>query len=323
MKTKHFAFLLLCLAISCQTAKGQDNEYRYYDPGTPQHSWPVESNWGSFVMFGLSERVTLPADSGYVDSVSILFNQVSDTVHVLLVSDTLFTTSVGPFHLMNDNDPLAPIYASAVIAPPFPAGPTTLTVPFPHVFVPKEFHVLIAPSAYSSDYPQFSIIGDSEGIRARTPEISRSGFFAIGTNNLVFVSVLDSMLIPNGDAAPLFSNLYVTTYASEDAMNAVNETRDIGLIAALQQPLSGVTNNNGERLAHVIIFPNPASNALQIQSVAAISRVDLLDILGRIVLSQKWNGIGMLDVSGLEPGRYEAIVHTARGISTTPVLIRH
>ncbi|MFI5202135.1 MAG: hypothetical protein ACHQNE_07095 [Candidatus Kapaibacterium sp.] len=101
-----------------RAANGQDSAYQYYDLGTPQHSWTVQSDWTSFIMIGLSERVTLAADSGYVDSVSILFNGVFDTVHVLLVSDTILSTAADTFHFMNGH-PAAPIYASAIVNPPF------------------------------------------------------------------------------------------------------------------------------------------------------------------------------------------------------------
>lgn len=271
-------------------------------------------------MIGLSERVTLPADSGYVDSVSILFNGVFDTVHVLLVSDTLIKTSADTFHFMNDH-PAAPIYASATLSPPFSGGPM-MTAQFPHVRVPKEFHVLVAPSLHSPVFTHFRVVGDSEAIRARTAENTRSSFVGILiSNSRILTAVMDSTVIP-GDTAAIFSNFYITTYASEDPTGATNSTRNIGLAAALEEPLSAV-HEIASQPQKVTIFPNPANASIHIESHSPISRVVLLDLLGRTVLSQQLNGNGTLDVSRLEPGRYEAVLHTVSGIVIAPIVILH
>jgi len=317
-KNPYSAFFLVCFLIAFRTAQGQDSAYKYYDPAALQHSWTVQSNFGPFVMIGLSERVTLPADSGYVDSVSILFNGVFDTVHVLLVSDTIVSTAADTFHFMNEH-PAAPIYASAIVSPPF-SGDPMMTVPFPHVRVPKEFHILVAPSLYSKVSPHFVLVGDSEATRTRTAENSRSGFVKIVIlNNQIHSAVLDSILIP-GDTSVIFSNLYITTYASEDPMGATNETRNIGLVAALLEPLSSATEIAAQAES-VTIFPNPARASIHILSQAPNSRVELLDLLGRTVLSQTLDGNSTIDVSRLEPGRYEAVVHSANGVTSAPIVI--
>ena len=321
-KSRHFAFFLFCFLIAFRTAYGQDSAYQYHDPATPQHPWIIESNWNalSLILIGLSERVTLPADSGYVDSVSIVFNGIFDTVHVLLVSDTLYTSTAGTFHLMNAFDPSAPIYAEAIASPPFSSG-QILTVYFPHVRVPKEFHVLVAPSLYSMSVPKFRIVGDSEASRPRTADSSRSGFLALSTStNQFLVEVLDSTLTPADDGSPLFSNPYITTYASEDPTGGTNETRNIGLTAAIEKHLSGIARS-AALPEEVGIYPNPAAATVHFEAAEPISRVELLDLLGRTVLSQKLEGNGSLDVSRLAPGRYQAVITTPKGVVAKPVIV--
>ncbi len=70
------------------------------------------------------------------------------------------------------------------------------------------------------------------------------------------------------------------------------------------------------------VFPNPASSFLQIQGVSGTSNVELLDLLGRTVLSSEINGNGKFDVSQLQPGRYEAIIHSSSGVTSAPVIIQ-
>ncbi|MHB8392669.1 MAG: T9SS type A sorting domain-containing protein [Acidobacteriaceae bacterium] len=198
-----------------------------------------------------------------------------------------------------------------------------MTVRFPHVRVPKEFHVLVAPSFSSVNFPQFVLEGDSEATRVRTPENSRSGFFGVLSNRQSIVAVLDSTLLPSGDLAPLFSNLYITAYVSEDPAGAVDETQDIGLIPALEAPLDGITSA-AHSLRPVTVFPNPARTILRVAGIPAggPATVELLDLLGRTALPAQKLENGRLDVSRLEPGRYEAVVHTSDGIVMAPVIVQ-
>ncbi len=332
MKTKHFAFLLLSLSIAFHAARGQgvvnggaissnaepfghhlapapsapfstlssDEAISYFDPSTPTHGWLIPLTWANSELMGITERITLPTDSGYVDSVRIVFNAISgDSVSVALDPDSV-VLQIYPIGLHEHLDatvfnPALNAFGHAVIYPP-QLRSDTVTVPFPHVMVPKNFHVVLAPSITSS----FAIRGDSEATRARTLDNCHSTIIALNGNQTIS-NVIDSNLTPVGYTAPAFSNLYITAYVSS-------------------APSSVAATNASSTIS---IFPNPVSSSLRIQDGEAISRVDLFDLLGRTVLSQKLDGSGTLDVSGLEPGRYEAIIHTARGISTAPVLIRH
>jgi hypothetical protein len=302
-----------------------DSSLQYFEPSAPRHAWPIEGNWGSFVMFGLGERITLSSDSGYLDSVTFLFNGVADTVHVLLVSDTLFPTTAGTFHLMNGFDQSAAIYGSAIIVPKNNGTDSTITVQFPHVLVPKEFHVLVAPSINSVTVPQFNLISDSEATRTRTVDNSRSNFIGIVTSSRqLFVALVDSTLVPAGDLLPLFSNLYITAYVSENPAGATNETQYIGLIPALEESLSSGVTEDPLSSQNISVFPNPASTTIQLSipnSVGSV-QVEIIDLLGRPVLSAQIDGEGKLDINRIQAGRYEAVIHTTNGLITMPLLIQ-
>jgi|GEM_PF-6812387 len=337
MKTKHFVFLFLSLSIAFQAARGQgvinggsiganaslffhpampapeipfstlsnDVAINYFEPSTPTHSWLIPSFWGSAVMVGLTQRVTIPTDSGFVDSVRIVFDAISgDSVAVLLDPDTiLFYDPLGEyFHLDATvfNTTLNP-FGIGVIYPSLLSS-DTVTVPFPHVLVPMNFHVTLIPSKTQQGgfTASFAIRGDSEATRVRTVDNAHSTYVLVSGNRLL-TGVIDSNITPPTDTVPMYSNLYITAYIS----NAP----------------SGVTSN--ETSSAISIFPNPTSSSIQIQSCEVISHVELLDLLGRTVLSQKLDGSGAIDVSQLEPGRYEAVAHSPRGVLTAPVLIQH
>ncbi|HET6401043.1 MAG TPA: T9SS type A sorting domain-containing protein [Candidatus Kapabacteria bacterium] len=335
MKTKHFAFLLLSLSIAFQAAHGQgvvnggaiggsalpflrhvtpmpeapfstlssDVAISYFDPATPTHSWLIPSIWGSAEMIGLTQRITLSADSGYADSVRIVFDAISgDSVQVALDPDTvLFYSPLGEYYHLDATifNTALNSFGDAVIYPS-KLSSDTVTVSFPHIAVPTNFHVELLPSfsQQGSVTASFAVRGDSEATRARTVDNAHSTYLIVSGNSALS-GVLDSNITPPPDTVPIFSNLYVTAYVS----NAPSRV-------ALWNASSNVS-----------IFPNPASSSIQIQSAEAISRVELLDLLGRTVLSQKLSGRGMLDVSRLEPGRYEAILHTAGGVVARPVMI--
>jgi len=88
---------------------------------------------------------------------------------------------------------------------------------------------------------------------------------------------------------------------------------------------SGVANPGTPSDEALTVVPNPASTVVHFAGIpkAEEQNVELLDLLGRTVLSQKLSAGGTLDVSRLEPGRYEAIVHSASGMVTAPVIIQH
>jgi Secretion system C-terminal sorting domain len=337
MKTKHFAFLLLSLSIAFQTAQGQgvvnggaisanvssflhhvtpapaapfsslssDVAISYFDPSTPTIDFGAPVQIGPYFVPTYGERITLPASGGFLDSVQVTLDTITaDSILVYAIPDTLYSTTSGHFHLMNIFDPnvqtplIGYIHANQV------HGRTTVTLAVAHVPISAQnFWIAVEPNFdnISNNFTNaFLISGDSEAVRARTVDNSHSGFLA-RVNGQLFSAIFDSSFT-SLSGAPLYSEFYITAFV------------DVSGSSVATAP----TNSEG-----LSIFPNPASTSIQIQSGEAISSVDLLDLLGRPVLSQKLGGNGALDVNRLEPGRYLAVVHTAGGIVTAPILIQH
>jgi hypothetical protein len=66
-------------------------------------------------------------------------------------------------------------------------------------------------------------------------------------------------------------------------------------------PPSGIS----EWKDNVIIYPNPANNILNISSPEIIQKVEVLDVVGRVIMSQTLNSSNyLLDVSNLKSNVY-------------------
>lgn len=71
------------------------------------------------------------------------------------------------------------------------------------------------------------------------------------------------------------------------------------------------------------MYPNPASDVLNIQSENIIKRVVLLDVNARIVRSMSVENTQlMMDVSVFKEGLYLLSVETAKGVYTQKLLIQ-
>jgi hypothetical protein len=273
----------------------------YFDPTTPTHAWPLPANWGSLIMIAVTERISLASDNGFVDSVRIGFDLLQgDSVTVLLDPDSVLQTPVGIFHLDETVFNSVPSFAIATFRVPALQGPTRITVPFPHVAVPKNFHVVIIPYTPAGQQSAIAYVtGDSEAVRARTIENAHSTY--IGSAGGQGASgVIDSNLTPAGDQGPLYSNLDITAYVEEGG-------------AAAHQPTS----------AHpeITISPNPASATLRISKVEGPATIDLVDVLGRTVCSSRLSNNGSVNVAAVPSGRYTAFIHSQTGVQAHSVLI--
>lgn len=283
---------------------GADLSISYFEPNAPTLSWIAPANWSPLIMTGFTERITLPTDSGFVDSVQIVFDSTGgDSIAVLLDPDTVILTPVGYDHLDEGIFNLsASPYATAFIHPAALNGSHNATVVFPHVAVPKNFHVGLVPHLTSTTvFSFFYLRGDTETTRVRTVDNCHSTFIAFNPSlNQYESGVVDGNLTPAGYTSPLYSNFYISAFVSTSASSVSAE-------------------NNSPSIS---LYPNPATTFIQFQGLGNGTNVELLDVLGHIVLSEQVVGNNKLDISGLRPGRYEALVHTANGLLTVPVVIQ-
>jgi hypothetical protein len=62
------------------------------------------------------------------------------------------------------------------------------------------------------------------------------------------------------------------------------------------------------------LYPNPATNVVQLEATANMSKAVVYDLSGKAVLSQELNGlVGTVDVSNLESGAYLMLIEDAEG----------
>ena len=75
----------------------------------------------------------------------------------------------------------------------------------------------------------------------------------------------------------------------------------------------------------IVIYPNPASDLLNIKSDTPIYGFELYDALGRLVLSktEMFNNESVIDVSSLTRGLYFIKLHTINSVAEHKVLIEN
>ena len=79
----------------------------------------------------------------------------------------------------------------------------------------------------------------------------------------------------------------------------------------------------GSKVPEFIIYPNPSTHKLFIHSQQKITRIEILDLLGKIKGIEECNeGINSLEVGDLYPGTYLIKAHTAKGQSRVVKFIK-
>jgi hypothetical protein len=74
----------------------------------------------------------------------------------------------------------------------------------------------------------------------------------------------------------------------------------------------------------VTIYPNPATEVINVKSDYTISRIDVMNFVGQTVYTSKVDAkISKLDVTGFVPGVYFVKVSTSEGIRTVKITVTH
>ncbi|MEN0051118.1 MAG: T9SS type A sorting domain-containing protein, partial [Bacteroidota bacterium] len=125
-----------------------------------------------------------------------------------------------------------------------------------------------------------------------------------------------------GNAKPLRPN---TTYEWHVRANCDDESSEYSPIVSFM-----TAANNRKRLENrggtveinsndIQLFPNPANTLLNIKSSETITRIEVLDITGRLVMTKAKLDAGQpiqLDVSNLTDGQYSIRLQTASNLTT-------
>ncbi len=82
----------------------------------------------------------------------------------------------------------------------------------------------------------------------------------------------------------------------------------------------GTVGIDQHREPMISVFPNPATSAISIQSDASIHQIELVNMLGAVVFSEKTDASNLkVDVSQFNPGMYFLRLQTDNGIVTRKV----
>jgi hypothetical protein len=186
----------------------------YFNETLPTFDWVAPAFYGEYVLIDLGQRFTLPAESGFVDSVRIYFDTAwGARLAVSLYADTLFETGAGAFHLMNDFGEVEP-YGSAVIEAEGITPKSWVTIDMGRAAVPKEFFVRITPEDDGIDYISwYTLRTEQEPLRARTTENSRSAFYGIAGQNYT-TAILDSTFFSIETDEVLIGDFWIEVFVS-------------------------------------------------------------------------------------------------------------
>ena len=241
-----------------------------YDATTPIHDWHFYFQAGGLLVYAPAERFTLPGNSGFVDSVKIVFDAITgDSITVVLDPDTLYTTAAGDFHFVNIFTPTATRFAGVTLPIPVTSGALTLNLAFPHVPVTKDFHVVVFPrfvvnGTQINFTSQFTLRADSEATRTPTADNAYSTFIGLNLqNSQQTTGIMDGYFIPSGDAGPLYTNFDVEAFVSEPSstLSLSSTSYDFGDVAIGSSPSSfafKLSNNSASDVTITDISISPA-----------------------------------------------------------------
>lgn len=133
----------------------------------------------------------------------------------------------------------------------------------------------------------------------------------------------DGFTVPlKASAAVVVDSAYTITFAIADVADG---TYDSGLFLEEYSFTSGTNIGIDETASSPFnIFPVPADNYIQVQSINNVSmeNISIMDGLGRIVLNENVQSTStILDISNLAPGMYIISVHTSSGRTNKKIIV--
>tara|TARA_B100000809_G_scaffold266931_1_gene333193 strand:+ start:5955 stop:7334 length:1380 start_codon:yes stop_codon:yes gene_type:complete len=122
-----------------------------------------------------------------------------------------------------------------------------------------------------------------------------------------------------GDNTGLNGGAYLANIRIDGAMPDGGEPLSLDengkLVGAASLALSTGNNNGFEFL----MYPNPVNDVLNIKSQEDIENIEVLDLVGRTIISQN-NGTNRFDVSSLNNGVYIVKLTSSQGVSTQRII---
>jgi len=284
----------------------------YYNSTLPYRDWQGGRTDSGIIANAFGQRFDLPADSGWVDSVSVMIDGIgTDSIAIVLFSDTILQTSAGYFHLMNTlrtGDPL--IFGDPVlVTPAMINGPTKVSIPFPHTHVPMYFYVSVWCQVNDDgDFAPFWLRGDLEAPHGMTTENARAAWIGYDPNapdqaSSTTTNLIDGLFTPLQDTTPVFTNFAIHAFVEL-------ATKGVKTSASIASDFS--------------VSPNPARGVVQIGLPMNHSSemLKVYDLLGRVMMEKELrlgDAKTSIDVSSLPNGTYRII----SGGKSTSIVVTH
>ncbi len=108
--------------------------------------------------------------------------------------------------------------------------------------------------------------------------------------------------------------------AGSTDLGTTNE--DFAVIRLVADFVTGTISSLENLNIGINLFPNPASQNINIHSTYSIQQIMVLDVLGKEVLKQSANGNTQMDISTLPKGLYNFVITTDRGIGSKKVSVQ-
>ena len=294
-----------CLLSQPRSASGQNMMLRYYDPifaVDPLPQVPEVNHSQAVAYIGVSQRFTLPSPSGFLDSIRILFSEVSgEVLHVRVYKDRIAEDSKGDLvHLIDFTQTGELGETSIDVSALNGEQDVEVVVPFPHIPVKTEFHVLILANQVQDDEFNSSFRIFYQPHHNRPASIESRANVVVTADFLNYeVRPLDGFFMRGG--LPLGIEL---------RMDAFVETSQASV-----HPL----NERG-----VACYPNPVGtgDAISVRSKALIKSVVFTNILGQRVRDLDVNAEETeISTAGIPSGVYQLQITTELGSTSVKIVI--
>ncbi|HZV12220.1 MAG TPA: T9SS type A sorting domain-containing protein [Candidatus Kapabacteria bacterium] len=295
----------------------------YYNDSLPVFDWIFPALYNPFAIGAFGERMTLPTDSGYVDSVAVRIDSAAgDSIIIALVPDTLFNVGGGRlFNLMNVFQTPFKFFFFKKIAVPSVRIDSFTVITTNHVKVSKDFFVFVAPNGiFTGDPPSgwsfktsaiLKLTGDVEPTRTRTTDNTRSAFIGVLQTGQVLSAILDSTFVIYSTNAIAFTNFYATAFVDTAGAAGVKD---------------GITPSANIAISD---YPNPfaSSTQLKINTAGDHTSLKIYDALGRDVadltsqLPHDNSSEVIFNAGNLPPGVYYARLQSGQTSVTKTLLL--
>ncbi len=119
---------------------------------------------------------------------------------------------------------------------------------------------------------------------------------------------------------PQAANIMATTGGATNALASSAMYDGLVIRASATDTLLGVEGHSA--IASVSVYPNPASNVLNIANAESLRNIAIVDLNGRTVKSNSYNGVSdaTIDISNLSAGMYMINISTDSGTQTQKII---